>query len=326
MRGSSMSDTVSIVPDGALVYGIQLPVQAKSVRTSAEWERDDAVGVTELVRAARACDDAGFFYVAVCDHVAVPRAAANEGGMSTTWYEPVATLSYLAALTTRTRLMTNVYVAAYRHPLQTAKAFATLDALSRGRVILGVGAGHLQGEFDALGVPFADRGARTNAAIDAIVASWSAEYVDELGQSPRPVQSPRPPIWVGGSGAPALRRVAERGDGWIPQGTPRKQMPESIAAIHRRRDEVRPGARLDIGYIHEYVYLGDPTWDFGDYTVSGSDQRIIDKCNEMGAMGVNHLQVRLRARDIEEFCDQAAAFGDRVAPHLVGGRPGGGAL
>jgi len=237
--------------------------------------------------------------------------------MSTTWYDAVATLSYLAAVTTRARLMTNVYVAAYRHPLQTAKTFGTLDALSGGRVILGVGAGHLQGEFDALGVPFADRGRLTNEAIDAIKASWSAEYVDELGQQPRPVQQPRPPIWIGGSGRPALRRVAERGDGWIPQGTPRKQMPESIDAIRRHRDDVRPGAQIEIGFIHEYVYVGEPTWDFDDYTVAGSDDRIIEKCNEMGAMGVSHLQVRLRARDLEEFCDQAAAFGARIGPHLT---------
>lgn len=314
-----MSETVSVVPDGALVYGIQLPVQAKSVRTSAEWERDDEVGATELVRAARACDDAGFFYVAVCDHVRVPPAAANEGGMSTTWFEPVATLSYLAAITARARLMTNVYVAAYRHPLHTAKSFATLDALSGGRVILGIGTGHLEAEFEALDVPFAERGARTNDAVDAILAAWA----EQPAQQPAPVQSPRPPVWIGGSAPPALRRVAERGDGWIPQGTPRNQMPESIDLIRRRRDEVRPGAKLDIGYIHEYVYVSGTQVggeaDFDDYTVSGSDQRIIDKCNEMGEMGVNHLQVRLRARDIEEFCDQAAAFGERIGPHLVGG-------
>ncbi len=308
-------DEVGTIQPGALVYGIQLPVQAKSVRTAMPWERDDAVGPAELVRAAQACDAAGFFYVAVCDHVHVPPAAAIDGGMSSTWYDPVATLSYLAALTTKARLMTNVYVAAYRNPIQTAKHFATLDALSGGRVILGVGVGHLQPEFDALGVPFATRGAALNDAIDGIVAAWASDFP----QLPAPVQQPRPPIWVGGSGPPALRRVAERGDGWIPQGTPRKDMPDAIATILAHRDKVRPGALLDIGFIHEYVYVGDAGWDFGDYTVSGSDQRIIDKCNEMGAMGVNHLQVRLRARDIEEFCDQAAAFGERIGPHLVGG-------
>jgi probable F420-dependent oxidoreductase len=307
--------SVNVVPEGALVYGMQLPVQAKSVRTSAPWERDPDVGTDALVRAAQACDDAGFFYVAVCDHVTVAPPAAEDGGMSYTWYEPVATLAYLAAVTTRTRLMTNVYIAAYRSPHQSAKSFATIDALSGGRVVLGVGAGHLASEFEALGVDFESRGRLTNEAIDGIVAAWAAEPA----QQPAPVQQPRPPIWIGGSGAPALRRVAERGDGWIPQGTPRKSMPESIDAIRRRRDEVRPDARLDIGYIHEYVYVGDADWDFGDYTVTGSDQRIIDKCNEMGAMGVNHLQLRFRARDLGELCDQIAAFGDRIGPHLVGG-------
>lgn len=308
-----LSQTVTIIPDGALAYGIQLPVQAKSVRTSAPWERDVAVGTEALVRAAKACDAAGFFYVAVCDHVVVSPAAANEGGMSTTWYDPIATLSYLAAVTTQTRLMTNVYVVAYRPAEQTAKHFGTLDALSSGRAILGVGVGHLQTEFDALGVSFADRGALTNTAIDGVKQAWAAD----APQLPAPVQSPRPPIWIGGAGAPALRRVAERGDGWIPQGTPRAQMADAISVIRNRRDEVRPGAKLDIGYIHEYVYVGSTDWDFdGEYTVTGSDQRIVDKCNEMGAMGVNHLQMRLRARDINEFCDQAAAFGERIGPHL----------
>ncbi len=305
--------SVYVVPNGHLVYGIQLPVQAKSIRTSMEWERSDDVGTADLVRAAKACDDAGFFYVAVCDHVTVSPAAAIDGGMSPTWYDPIATLAYVAAVTTRTRLMTNVYVAAYRHPLQTAKHFATLDALSGGRAILGVGVGHLQSEFEALGVSFADRGAGTNDAIDGIVAAWNADF----SQQPAPVQVPRPPIWIGGSGAPALRRVAERGDGWIPQGTLRTVMPESIDAIRRHRDVVRPDAKLDIGFIHEYVYVGDTDWDFdGEYTVAGSDQRVIDKCNEMGLMGVNHLQMRLRCRDISEFCDQAVAFGERVGPYL----------
>ena len=293
--GSVLDQTVTIVPDGALVYGIQLPIQAKSIRTSAPWERDPEVGTADIVRAAQACDNAGFFYVAVCDHVVVSPAAAIEGGMSTTWYDPIATLSYLAAATTQTRLMTNVYVAAYRPIDQTAKHFGTLDALSGGRAILGVGVGHLQSEFDALGVSFADRGRLTNAAIDGVKQAWAGSGPDL--QLPAPVQSPRPPIWIGGAGAPALRRVAERGDGWIPQGTPRAQMANAIAVIRSRRDEVRPGVQLDIGYIHEYVYVGDANWDFdGEYTVSGSDQRIIDTCNEMGAMGVNHLQMRLRAR------------------------------
>ncbi|MEP6625230.1 MAG: TIGR03619 family F420-dependent LLM class oxidoreductase [Acidimicrobiia bacterium] len=305
--------TVSVVPDGALVYGTQLPVQALSVMTSMPWERDGA-GPAELLRAARAADAAGFFYVAVCDHVAIPREKAET--MSTTWFHPVATLAWLAGQTEHVRLMTNVYVPAYRHPLETAKAFATLDHLSNGRVILGVGAGHVEGEFTALGIPFAERGRITDAAIDGIVESWLDEYVGDVGLSPRPTQRPRPPVWVGGSSKPALRRVAARGDGWIPQGTPRKLMPESIAYLAEQRDAVRPGATFDIGMITEHIYVGEPDWDTPKYALTGPPDRIVESLNEYGAMGVSHLQLRFASRSIDELCDQMARFGADVGPHL----------
>ncbi len=306
--------TVSVVPDGALVYGTQLPVQALSVMTSMPWEREGA-GPAELLRAAQAADAAGFFYVAVCDHVAIPREKAET--MSTTWFHPVATLAWLAGQTEHVRLMTNVYVPAYRHPLETAKAFATLDHLSNGRVILGVGAGHVEGEFAALGIPFAERGRITDAAIDGILESWLDEYVGDVGLSPRPVQQPRPPIWVGGSSKPALRRVAARGDGWIPQGTPRKLMPDSIAYLEEQRDAVRPGATFDVGMITEHIYVGEPDWDTPKYALTGSPDRIVESLNEYGAMGVSHLQLRFASRSIDELCDQMARFGADVGPHLT---------
>jgi probable F420-dependent oxidoreductase len=315
-------DSVSIVPDGVLAYGMQLPVQALSVRTSVEWERAGA-GVDDMLAVAEACDDAGFLYVAVCHHVAIPREPAEM--MSTQWFDPIPTLAFIAARTTRTRVMTNVFVAAYQHPLQTAKAFATLDALSGGRAIVGVGVGHVEGEFDALGVPFTARGAITDEAIDAITVALTEEWPEhagprwsfkDVGQRPRPVQEPRPPIWIGGSGKPALRRVAARGDGWIPQGTPRRQLPDDIAYILRHRDEVRPGVVPEIGFITETVYVGEPDFDIGRYCVSGAPQQLIDSFNELGAIGVSHLQLRFASRSASELCDQVAAFGVEVGPHL----------
>jgi probable F420-dependent oxidoreductase len=305
-------ETVTVVPEGQLAFGVQLPVQALSSVIASEWEHD--AGVPELVRAARAADAAGFFYVAICDHVAIPTAFA--GPMSTTWFNPVATLGFLAAQTTNARLLTNIYVAPFRHPLDTAKAFSTLDLLSGGRVILGVGAGHVPGEFEALGVPFADRGRLLNEAIDGVKASWAAEYVGDVGLRPRPMQQPRPPIWVGGSKPPALRRVAERADGWIPQGTPRGQMSEQIAYLLSHRDDVRPGAEIEIGTITEHIYVGTPTWDVGEPTITGSPDAIAASLNEFGAMGVSHLQVRFRSRSIDELCDQFDAFGTQVGPKL----------
>ncbi|HTO57053.1 MAG TPA: TIGR03619 family F420-dependent LLM class oxidoreductase, partial [Pseudomonadales bacterium] len=203
---------VQIVPKDQLVYGLQLPVTAQSTVFAAPWEA--TAGAAEIRRIAEACDRSGFFYVAVCDHVAVPREAAK--AMSTVWYDTIATLGFVAAATQRVRLLSYVYIAPYRHPLMTAKAFATLDALSGGRVILGVGAGHLQGEFETLGVDFARRGKLLDEAIEVIAAAFAAEYpthagptwtIQDLGQRPRPIQQPRPPIWVGGSTKGALKRA-----------------------------------------------------------------------------------------------------------------------
>ena len=313
-----MTSTVSVVADGVLAYGTQLPVQALSVRVSMPWEQQGTV--EDMVRVARACDDAGFLYIAVCHHVAIPREPAEM--MSTQWFDPIATLAYLAANTTRTRLMTNVFIAAYQPPLATAKAFATLDRLSNGRTIVGIGAGHVEGEFDALGVPFAKRGELTDHALATISAALTHEWTGPeptgaVGQRPRPVQQPHPPIWIGGSGKPALRRVATMADGWIPQATPLDQLPNDIDWILRERDRVRPGAVPEIGY-HLVAHVGESTWDLPKGVMHGSPDRIAEFANtRLGAIGVSHLQVRLLARDASEHCDQIAAFGAEVGPHLV---------
>jgi probable F420-dependent oxidoreductase len=304
--------TVSIIPDGVLAYGMQLPVQSLSTRVSMPWEQQGSVA--DMVRVAQACEAAGFLYVAVCHHVAIPREPAE--AMSTQWFDPIATLGYLAAQTSRVRLMTNVYVAPYRHPLDSAKAFATLDALSDGRLIIGIGAGHVEGEFEALGVPFSERGARTDAALAQILDALTNEWIGDVGQHPRPVQQPHPPIWIGGSGKPALRRVAQIGDGWIPQATPLERLGGDIDWIRHERDRVRPGAQLEIGY-HLVAYVGDASWDVPKGVLRGEPGRIIEFANaKLGALGVSHLQVRLMAQSAAEQCDQIAAFGAEVGPHL----------
>jgi len=324
--------TVPIVAPGTLAYGIQLPIQALSPRFAAPWEADATVD--DLVAITQAAERAGFLYAAVCDHIAVPASPSQVTGtqvpdaaadMGTTWYDPIVTLSFLAAATSSIRLMTNVLVGPYRHPLQVAKAFGTLDHLSGGRVILGVGAGHVDGEFDALGIPFAARGALLDEALDALKTAWSDEFSSfdgptwsfgPVGQRPRPVQSPRPPIWIGGLGRPALRRVAERGDGWIPQGTPLDQLPDDIEYILARRDELRPGAELEIGYILGKIHVGDADWELPAHTISGSPQRIAAVLNHVGSFGVSHLQIGAAGRDAAETCDQLDAFGAEVAPLL----------
>jgi len=305
--------TVSVVPDGVLAYGMQLPVQALSKRVSMPWEAEGTVD--DMVQVAQACDAAGFLYVAVCHHVAIPREPAEM--MSTQWFDPIATLSFLAAHTTRAHLFTNVFVAPYQHPLATAKAFATLDRLSNGRTIVGLGAGHVEGEFDAMEVSFKGRGALVDRALAVIKDALEHEWIDDVGQRPRPVQEPRPPIWVGGSGKPALRRVAQVADGWIPQATPLDQLASDIEWILRERDKVRPGAVPEIGY-HLVAHIGDASWDLPKGVLHGSPARIVDFANErLGALGVSHVQVRLLAQSRAEQCDQIAAFGAEVGPHLT---------
>jgi probable F420-dependent oxidoreductase len=316
-----VTDAVRIVPPGVFAIGMQLPVAAQSTVFAAPWEA--TAGPDELLRVAQACDRAGFFYVAVCDHVCIPRERA--GAMSTVWYDPVATLGWLAAATRSVRLLSYVYVAAYRHPLQTAKAFATLDTLSGGRVILGVGAGHLEAEFAALGIDFARRGTLLDDAIDVIAKAFVDEFpqhdgpiwkVHDVGIRPRPVQRPRPPIWVGGNTPAALRRAAARGDGWLPQGTVRDQLPGQIATIREHRRRVRGDVPIEIGANCEWLYLGMPSFDLGPNSRAGSGEAIAASLLELRAMGVSHCGVRFRTRSCDELVDQIGAFAADVAPHL----------
>ncbi|MFE0456717.1 TIGR03619 family F420-dependent LLM class oxidoreductase [Streptomyces sp. NPDC058914] len=304
-------------------YGIQLPVQSQSTLYTEPWEA--GAGPADLVAVARAADRAGFAYVACCDHVAIPRRLA--GAMSTVWYDPVATLAHLAAVTERVRLLSHVAVVGLRHPLLTAKQYATLDHLSGGRLILGVGAGHVREEFEVLGVDFERRGAVLDETIDALRAALGPEEFPEhhgkaydfegLGQRPRPAQR-RVPLWVGGSSPAAVRRAALKGDGWLPQGDPRDRLPAQIERIRRIRDAgaTSSGAPFTIGALTEPLYVGAPAWDVGPRTLTGPGEALAASLRAYRAMGVDQIQVRFRCRDRAELTDQIEAFGADTAPHL----------
>ena len=301
----------------AVVFGMQLPIQSQSTMFVQPWEAE--AGTTELVQVAVACERAGFDYVAVCDHVAIPDQHA--AAMGTAWWDTIATLSYLAAVTDRVRLLSHVYVLPYRHPLVVAKAWATLDALSGGRAILGVGAGHVKGEFAALGVSFAERGRLLDEAIDAVREAWADEYPTHqgehwdfagLGQRPRPVQA-RLPIWVGGSSKPAMRRAAERGDGWLPQGPPEGGMAAGIDLIRSHRAATRGDDPIVLGALSGPLHVGDPTWDT-PRCVRGSADEVAGYLRTYAELGVDQIQVGFVSRSADELCDQIVAFAADVAP------------
>jgi len=313
--------SIQVPQEGRLAYGMQLPVQSQSTIYAEEWEAE--AGPADLVEIARAADRAGFDYVASCDHVAIPRRLA--AAMSTVWYDPVATLGFLAGVTERVRLLSHVAVVGLRHPLLTAKQYATLDHLSGGRLILGVGAGHVQEEFEALGVDFDRRGAVLDESVDALRAALGPEEFPEhhgklydfegLGQRPRPAQG-RVPVWIGGSSPAAVRRAALKGDGWLPQGDPRDRLPAQLARIRELRAQAGVEGPFTIGAITEPLYVGTPAWDVGRRTLTGPPEVLAESLRAYGAMGVHQIQVRFRCRDRTELTDQMGEFGAEVGPLL----------
>jgi probable F420-dependent oxidoreductase len=311
----------AVIPSGQLVYGIQLPIQSQSTRYAEDWEPGS--GADELAAIAKACDESGFFYVAVCDHVAIPR--PYDEAMRTSWWDTLTTLGYLAGITQNTRLLSHVYVLPYRHPLMSAKGFLTLDNVSHGRAILGVGAGHVDAEFELLGADFDDRGQALNEAIDIVRAAFENEYPEYSGQrwsvrdaglQPRPVQAGGPPIWVGGSSKAAMRRAAEKGDGWLPQGPPEMGMKKAVQFIKEHRAATRGDEPFDVGINTESLYIGEPAFDVGKYDLTGSADKIAERLRLYSGMGVNQLQIRFRSRSADELCDQIKAFGAEVGPAL----------
>ena len=183
--------------------------------------------------AAHAADERGFESVWLPEHLVLPVAMAGQLvpgeehppiPPSTPVFDAPAWLSWLAATTTNVRLGTFVYLLAIRHPFVGARAFATLDVVSGGRAEVGVGAGWMTTEWDAVGLDPRTRGRRLDEAIDVVRRLWTEDVVEHHGElydfgpvmfEPKPVQSPHPPIVIGGESERALRRAATRGDGWI---------------------------------------------------------------------------------------------------------------
>jgi probable F420-dependent oxidoreductase len=291
-------------------FGLQLPVQAQSKLMASPWESD--AGPAEIERVARCCDAGGFDHIGVCDHIAIPADVASR--MSTTWYDTVATLGWLAALTERVRLLSHVYVIVYRHPLATAKAFATLDALSGGRVILGVGVGHVEAEFEALGVPFARRGELADEMLPRLKAALADEWGwGSLGQRPRPVQPGGPPVWVGGSSRPALRRAARLGDGWLPQGPPPGGLEETVRFLTDERESV--GESMDDFAVGWGVTCRlDGTSPSARAEVLQGAAQVIDHVGQLEAAGVTHVQVRVPSGSCDELVEQLERFSTEVVP------------
>lgn len=308
----------AITPADGWSFGLQLPIQTLTRTLADPWENDATV--EDLASIAVRCDERGFDFVGVCDHVAIPDNdyAAH---MTTTWYDTVATLAFLAARTNDVKLLSVVWIAGYRHPLLTASAFGTLDHLSGGRAILGVGAGHVEAEFEALGVDYATRGKRLDETLDAVRGAYTDTYVNhdgefysyrDVGVAPQPVDEL--PIWVGGSGKPAWRRTGRIGDGYIPMGNPKEQYGEIIETIAAAADAAgRSDAAFDIGYMTPWAYLLGEVPDGVRAMVAGPEPLAADIRAARDA-GANSFHLAFKSRDLAEYLDQLDAFAEQVVP------------
>jgi probable F420-dependent oxidoreductase len=233
-----------------------------------------------LGRVAEQAEAAGLESLWVSEHLVLsdPRTPPSPMDPEDPILEPVVSLAYAGARTTTLLLGTGVIVLPLRNPLIVAKEIATLDVLSGGRVLVGIGVGYVEREFRALGVPFDHRGERTDEYLDVMRAVWTQEHpafhggfyaFEGVQAHPRPLQEPHPPVIVGGWTAPALRRAAERGNGWYGWGLDHDETASTIALLRaalRRADRdpalgeleitITPRGRVDLRSAQRYAALG----------------------------------------------------------------------
>ena len=219
---------------------VATPVVTMFPQLSGDWEK--RASIEDLAQIAEAADRLGYHHLTCSEHIALPAAELNRRGAR--YWDPLATLGYLAARTRRIRLATHVLVLGYHHPLEIAKRYGTLDKVSNGRLILGVGVGSLKEEFELIGAPFDDRAARGDDALRALRASLSVPEPSYHGEffsfsgmvvDPCAVQD-RVPIWIGGRTLRSLRRATTLADGWAPFNVSLRQVREWLG-----RFDLQPG-------------------------------------------------------------------------------------
>lgn len=289
----------------------------------------------DIMDVARAAERLDFDSVWMFDHLFTPadlqskypysRDGSYAMSADDPFYDPLALYGVIAGATEKIRIGTGVMIAAYRHPIVLGKALATIERFARGRIVLGLGRGWMQEEFDALGVPFERRGKRLEEYIKALRAIWSGEHSTfdgefyswgEAGFLPAPTT--KPPILIGGHGDAALRRVAEVGDGWVV--TTSREQGSGVDAVGARLDVLRAEmdkagrdfGELEIVYPHP-LWLSDEAKPKLPYT--GPPEEIAASIKRLEEVGVTtaHLIVLGPGPLI---CETAERFSEEVLPLL----------
>lgn len=297
-------------------YSVQLP-------TDRLEEGDEFVSADAIAEMAEAIERAGFDACYVTEHPFPSDAWLLAGGHHS--LDPFVALTAAAMVTKKLMLHTNILVLAYRNPFLTAKSVASLDAVSGGRVIMGVAAGYLEGEYAALGADFASRNEATDEALVAIKQAWSESSVSLSGRGwkaegntmlPRP--TPHPPIWVGGNSRLAIRRAAHYGSGWSPFPVPAAYAGRTRTSAIENVEDLAAGIRYlrevaeSIGREGELDVNFVP-WERGMNSANALDTAALcEQFAQLEAVGVTWVSVGLPGATRDAYLESVERFGAEV--------------
>ena len=301
-----------------------------------------------LVAVAQRGEELGFSIIGVSDHIVIPRSIDSSypysetgefaGGSSGNYLEQLATVGFLVGHTSTARLLTSVMVLPHRSPVFSAKMLATLDVLSKGRLLVGCGVGWMREEFEAIGAPpYDERGAVGDEYIRAFKELWTNEdprfegkycRFENISFGPKPVQKPHPPIWVGGESPPALRRAALLGDTWYPIGSnPRfpvataAQLSEYLSRLRRYaetggRDPSEIGVAYSMGWYDGRQAQFAPDGQRRPFT--GIPEQVAGDIREFEGLGVHSLMLRFQGGTLEDTLEVMERFATIVKPLAAG--------
>lgn len=274
--------------------GIATPVVTNVAGAALTWEKDATI--EDIGRVAETADRLGYHHLTCSEHIGIPTSEAARRGSR--YWDPLATLGYVSARTSQIRLVTMTLVLGYHHPLEIVKRYGTLDHVSSGRVILGLGVGSLKEEFDLLGAPFDDRGPRADDALRALRAalrtnepSYDGEYYTFGGLTVDPcaLQS-HMPFWIGGRTKRSLRRALTLAEGWCPFG-----VPVDTAAQWLQSRDVPDGFEVVLPADRPLDPIDDPDGTQG-------------VLQTMAAGGTTILSARFVHRSLEHYLEQIHAL------------------
>jgi probable F420-dependent oxidoreductase len=274
-----------------------------------------------LLTFCREAEARGIASLWVSDHVVFPRTASGQypGGRfphapDTPYLEPVAVLAAAAMATERARLGSSVFILGHRHPVVMAKMLTTIDTLSGGRLICGVGVGWWAEEMAILGAPFEKRGRQADEILRVFKELWTSDQprfdgefyrFADIGFAPKPVQKPHPPIWVGGDSPGAFRRVVTFGDGWHATSKDPAQLREALGRLRAAAD----AARRPFETIELSIRVALRRESF-----SGSRQAVIDQLGAYKALGLSHVTLDFRRDTLGEMLEHLDVVAREIRP------------